>query len=82
MIENSYYSNTTGLFNTYGPLFIHVSKHKGDVGCQKIVHFVAKGGLTEELGAADEVSDRHMEVSIARRPVRYSGERVGDQNVL
>lgn len=51
------------------PLFVHVGQHEGDVGGEQVIHLVAEGGLAQQLGAAHQVADCHVEVRVARGPV-------------
>ena len=70
------------LFDPDGLLLVHVGEHEADVGGEKVVHLVAEAGLAEKLGAADEVADGHVEVSVAAGPVGDPCEGVGHQHLL
>lgn len=65
-----------------GPLLVHVRKHEGNVGGQQVVHLVAEGRFAQQLGAAHQVADRHVEVRVARRPVGNAREWMSHQNLL
>ena len=73
---------SSSLLDSEGFLLVHVGQHEGDVGGQEVVHLVPQRRLAEELRPPDQVSDGHVEVGVAGRPVRNPGERVGDQNLL
>ena len=47
-----------------------------------IFNRIYQGGLTQQLAAADQVTDGDMEVGVSTAPVGDLGEGVGDQNVL
>jgi hypothetical protein len=70
------------LLDPHGLLLVHVCEHERDVAGEQVVHLVAERRLAEELGAPDEVADRHVEVGVARRPVGDARERVRNQNLL
>jgi hypothetical protein len=70
------------LFYSDAPLLAHVGQHEGDVGGEQVVHLVPQRGLAQQLGPSDEVADGHVEVGVARGPVRYPGEGVGHQDLL
>lgn len=63
-------------------LLAHVGEHQGDVRREQVVHLVAEQGVAEQLGAAHQIADGHVEVRVARRPVGDARERVRDENVL
>ena len=63
-------------------LLVHVGQHETDVGGQEVVHLIAQRGLTQQLGASDQIADGHMEVSVATGPVGDPGEGVGHQHIL
>ena len=63
-------------------MLVHVGQHEGYVGGEQVVHFVSQRSFAQELGAADQVADRHVEVGVAGRPVGDTGERVGYQHIL
>ena len=73
---------TAASLDPHGLLPIHVGEHEADVGGEQVVHLVAEGGLAEQLGAPDQVPDRHVEVRVARGPVGDAGERVRHQDLL
>ena len=77
-----FFSTLKGLFDPKSFLFVHVGQHQADVGGQQIVHLVAQGGLTQQLGAPHQVTYRHMEVCVAAGPVRDPRKRMSDKDVL
>ena len=66
----------------HGLLFVHVGEHERDVAREQVVHLVAEGGLAQQLGAPHEIADRHVEVRVARGPVRNAREWVRHQDIL
>jgi len=70
------------LFAAKCALFVECGEHETDVWCQQVVHLVAQRGLAEQLAAAHEVADGHVEVGVATAPVGDLGEGVGHQDVL
>ena len=77
-----FFSTLKGLFDPKSFLFVHVGQHQADVGGQKIIHLVTKGCFTQKLGSSDQVSDGHMEICVATRPVGYPSKGVRDQDIL
>ena len=63
-------------------MLVHVCQHERDVTGEEIIHFVAEAGLAQQLGAAHQVADGHVEVGVPTGPVGDACEGVGDQNIL
>lgn len=53
-----------------------------DIGGQKVIHLVAKRGLTEETTASNQVANGDVEVAATGAPVADLGERIDLQNIL
>ena len=68
--------------NPHGFLLIHVGEHERDVTREQVVHLVAKGGLAQQLGSSHQIADCHVEVRVARGPVRNAREWVRHQDIL
>ena len=63
-------------------MFVHICQHQTDVGGQQVIHLISQGCLAKQLGASDQVTDGHVEVSVATGPVGDPGEGMSDQDVL
>ena len=70
------------LLDTNRALLVHVGQHERNVGREQIVHLVAEGGFAEQLRAAHQIADRHVEVGVTGGPVRDARERMRYQDVL
>ncbi len=70
------------LLDPDGLLLVHVGEHERDVAGEEVVHLVAERRLAQQLGAAHQIADRHVEVRVARGPVRDACERLRHQHVL
>lgn len=70
------------LLNPHAPLLVQIGQHQRYVRGQQVVHFVPERRLAEQLRAAHQVADGHVEVGVSGRPVRYSGKGVGHQKLL
>lgn len=69
-------------FDSYRALLIHIREHQRNVGGQEVIHLVTQRGFAKELWTAHEVSYRHVEVSVAGRPIGDSCEGMCDQYIL
>lgn len=63
-------------------MLVHGIQHQRDVGGEQIVHLVAERGFAKQFRSSYKITDSHVEVSIARRPVGDARERMSHQYVL
>lgn len=80
--RGSFRNHRSCSFDSYRALLIHIREHQRNVGGQEVIHLVTQRGFAKELRTAHEVSYRHVEVSVARRPIGDSCEGMCDQYVL
>jgi hypothetical protein len=70
------------LFDSNGLLLVHVGQHERDVRGEQVIHLVAQRRLAEQLRAAHQVADGHVEVGVPGGPVGNPGKRVRHENLL
>ena len=63
-------------------MLVHVCEHERDVAGEEVVHLVPETGLTQQLRAAHQVANGHVEVCVPARPVGDLVEGVRHQDLL
>lgn len=70
------------LFDSNTFLFVHICEHQRYVGSEEVVHLVTQRRFTKQLRSPHQITNGHVEVSVAWWPVRDSCERVSHEDVL